>query len=398
MAHPRLIPGLLDESDWDVVDAWLEEGWGSRDFSDNEWNSDFGDDDCCGEEEVPIPLTQRTAIGGCAAKWRPGEFASITQGIAPAFSQEALQGFAEGDDCIIMHINDEQAAVFTLDWLPAIVDNPYEFGAISAAAALGKLYASGVKPITALNIMALPCKLGVDEVGDVMRGGSDKVIEAGAFVVGGHSIDDGDPKYGLAVFGIAPANQIIRNEHVVAGDVLLYTKPLGSGIMNEAFKSGLETEETLRPVIDSMMELNKAAAEAMSELRVHGAVCVSAFGLVGHLHALLESCGASATLDWEQIPLFDRVWLHCCNGVRPERTASTVEWAKQFVDQGAADDETYGNRMAVLCDAQTSGGVLIAVHADEVEAYCAAFKDACGRAPARIGIVTEGSVGAIRLL
>ena len=180
MAHPRLKPGLLDESEWDIVDAWLTASWSNRDFDCGEWNEVEDDpDDETEMEEIPPTLTERTAIGGWAAKWRPDEFASIAKGIVPAFSQENAIGLADGDDCMIIHVNDKQAIVFSMDWFPPVVDDPYKFGAISAAGALSNLYAAGVKPITALNMMALPCKLGVEEVGSVMRGGSDKVIEAG---------------------------------------------------------------------------------------------------------------------------------------------------------------------------------------------------------------------------
>ncbi len=396
MAHPRLKPGLLDESEWDVVDYWLTTSWNNHDFSCGEWNEVEEDPDDEEEmEEIPPTLTERTAIGGWAAKWRPDEFASITKGIVPAFSQENSIGLADGDDCMIVRVNDKQAIVFSMDWFPPVVDDPYQFGAISAAGALSNLYAAGVKPMTALNMMALPCKLGIDEVGAVMRGGSDKVIEAGAFVVGGHSIDDADPKYGLAVFGMAPTESIIRNENVCPGDILFYTKPLGSGILAAAFKAYEETAETLEAAIDSMMELNKAAFDAAAGINVHGAASVNATGLVGRLHAMMESCEASATLEWDQIPLFDRVWDYACAGTRPNRTESVVEWAKAFVEQGTMDDTTYANRMTVLCDPQTSGGLIMAVAPEDADRFSDEFFGITGRRPARIGKVCDGNVGVI---
>lgn len=380
---------VLEDEDWD--DGW--DGW------DENWGDGQFGDGCDDEKEAPpVPLTQRVNDGGWSAKWRADEFQCRAQNIAPAFSGFLKDGLAKGDDCFVLRINDEQATVFTLDWFPAVVDDPYDFGAISAAAALSNLYAMGAKPMTALNVMALPCKLGVDEVGEVMRGGSDKVIEAGAFVVGGHSIDDNQPKYGLAAFGTINPDKVIHNEHARPGDVLFYTKPLGSGIMIQAYRDGLETEGDLREAADSMMELNKPAAQAMEGLGVHAAETVSGSGLVGHLHDVLEACGAAATIDWDSLPLLDRAWQHCRDGCRPQRTEGVVEWATQFVDVRDRDDKTRGDRMAVLCDPQTSGGLIVAVAPEDADAYAEAFRVAAGRTPARIGTIVEGEAGLVTVM
>lgn len=410
-------PVLLREDEWADWDEWEEFKGGWKNAGNDDWNESFGDE--CGDEddeEIPIPLTQRVNAGGTAAKWQPGEFDDITQHLAPAFSQETVKGMAEGDDCIVMHINDKQAAVFAMDWFPPVVDDPYEFGAISAASALAPLYAVGAKPITALNIMALPCKMGVDTVGEVMKGGSEKVLEAGAFVVGGHSIDDDTPKYGLATFGIAPVDQILRNDAVKPGDVLFYTKLLGTGIMNEAYRTSIEFARNMRQVVDTMLELNKGAAEVMREFDVHGAVCVGVQGLVGHLHTLLESCGVSAVLHWSQLPLFERVWQRCWEGCRPARTKENAKWARQFVDLGdfevdeewasqfklrkgqTASDAEADARMAILCDPQTSGGMVVAIPGDKADAFAQVFEASLGRPPARIGEVVAGEPGTIRVL
>ena len=385
-------PVLLREDEWADWDDWEEfkDDW-SGDGNDD-WNVNY--DSRCGddEEELPTPLTQWVNAGGSASKWSPGEFDDIAQRLVPAFAQEASRGLAEGDDCIVMHINDAQAGVLAVDWFPPVVDDPYEFGAISAASALAPLYAAGVKPITGLNIMALPCKMGVSMVGEVMRGGSDKVIESGAFVVGGHSVDDDTPKYGLATFGIAPVEQIIHNEDVALGDILFYTKPLGTGVMNEAYRMSVEFARTMRQVVESMLELNKGAYEVMRSFSVHGAVCVGSQGLAGHLHRLLVTCGASAALQWNCIPLFDRAWQRCCEGYRPARTKRNVAWARQFVELDDFEDDA---RMALLCDPQTSGGMIVAIPPDQAEAFSQAFEASLGRPPARIGEVVAGEPGRI---
>lgn len=380
------VTGKLDDQDLDDWDA----SW------DDDWNASF--DGGCGsgeDEEEPPTLTQRTEIGGWAAKWKPGEFDSITHGIITPFSQEEKTGLVNGDDCAVVRINGEQAAVFSVDWFPPVVDDPYEFGAIAAASSLSNLYAMGVKPLTALNIMALPCKMGVDQVGEVMRGGSDKVVEAGAFVVGGHSIDNNEPKYGLAAFGTARPDQIVRNENAEPGDVLFYTKPLGSGVMIEAFMDQQETDDSMRAVIDSMLELNKAAAEAMLGLHVHAAISVAGMGLAGHLHMILESCGAGATLQWSAIPLFERAWQHCIDGTYPLRTDQAIPWARQFVDLHLPQGANESAVMALLCDPQTSGGLLVAFPEEEADDFAKAFTRISGREPARIGQLTADDAGRI---
>ena len=306
-------------------------------------------------------------------------------------------GFDTSDDAAVYRIDDETAAVLTLDFFTPVVDDPYEFGAVAAANALSDVFAMGAKPVCALNILAFPCSLGTNVVADVLRGGADKVREAGAFTVGGHSIEDDEPKYGLSVFGTVHPDRIVRNGGARPGDALFYTKPLGSGIMNAAFRAGLLDEAGLRPVIDSMMELNKAAAEAMRAADVRAATDVTGFGLAGHLHEMLDASGASAVLDWNALPLFEGVYGLSCDFCRPGKTFGIIEWASAFVEQGALDDEEFDNRMGVLCDPQTSGGLLVAIPPKRAQAFAEAFERACGRPPALIGHVEDGPAGTIAL-
>ena len=317
--------------------------------------------------------------------------------IAPAADPALMLGFDTSDDAAVYRIDDDTAAVLTLDFFTPVVDDPYEFGAIAAANALSDVFAMGGRPLTALNILAFPCSLGTDVVAEVMRGGSDKVREAGAFVVGGHSVDDDEPKYGLSVFGTVHPDRIVRNQGAQAGDVLFYTKQLGTGILNSAFRAGLETDESMRPAIQSMMELNKDAADAMLEAGVHAATDVTGFGLAGHLHEMLESSDVGARLEWAALPLFDRVWEYSCAYCRPGRSFQILEWARAFVKQGTLDDAEYDNRMGVLCDPQTSGGLLVAIPPDSSDAFAASFERRSGRAPTRIGQVVDAPAGLIFL-
>ena len=273
-----------------------------------------------------------------------------------------LLGFDTSDDAAVYRLNDDTAAVLTLDFFTPVVDDPYEFGAIAAANALSDVFAMGAKPLTALNIL-----------------------------------EDDEPKYGLSVFGTVHPDRIVRNGGAQPGDALFYTKVLGSGIMNSAFRAGLEDDEGMRPVIASMMELNKAGSEAMAAAHVHAATDVTGFGLAGHLHEMLDASNASAELVWDDLPLFEGVYRYSCDFCRPAKTFGIIDWARAFVRQGGLGDEEFENRMGVLCDPQTSGGLLVAVAPDEADEFARAFEAAAGRAPALIGRVRDGAAGEISM-
>lgn len=181
-----------------------------------------------------------------------------------------MLGFDTSDDCAVLKVSDEQAVVLTLDFFTPIADDPYEFGAIAASNSISDVYAMGAKPIAALNVMGFPKDLTEDVAKEILRGGADKVAECGAFLVGGHIVECFEPKYGLAVLGVAHPDKIRRNEGTRPGDVVVYTKPIGMGLMHSAFLAGLETEESMKPIVESMMELNKPAAEAMEGLNQIG--------------------------------------------------------------------------------------------------------------------------------
>lgn len=306
-----------------------------------------------------------------------------------------MLGFDTSDDCAVWRINDDQAIVLTLDFFTPVVDDPYEFGAIAAANSISDVYAMGATPIAALNVLAFPRELGEDIANEVLRGGSDQIQACGAFVVGGHIVEDCEPKYGMAVVGIAHPDKVKRNEGARIGDVLIYTKPLGMGIMHSAFLAGVETRESMRPVIDSMLELNKEAAEAIEGLEVHAVTDVTGFGLIGHMHEMLEASRGCAFIRWDAVPLFDGVYKYSQLGYRPGKVFDVVEWARSFVPQGTMDDVTYDDRMGVLCDPQTSGGLLIALPKAEAEKYLDAYKELSGRSAAIVAEIVDGPDGMI---
>ena len=292
-------------------------------------------------------------------------------------------------------LNDATAAVLTVDFFTPVVDDPYEFGRVAGANALSDVFAMGAKPHVALNLLALDSELGPQVAGEILRGGADAAHAAGAFVAGGHTIDDDEPKYGLCVFGTVDPNRIVRNEGARPGDVLYLTKRIGTGIMSAAVKNDLISHEEFRPAVESMMELNIAGGEAMVAAGVHAATDVTGFGLAGHLHEMLEASGTSAVVDFSALPLFDRVWELSCAYCRPNRAFSIMDLAEEYVSQGSLDDDEYDNRMGVVCDPQTSGGILAAIPPDEADRFEAEFARRGGRAPWKIGRIEDGKPGTI---
>ena len=309
-----------------------------------------------------------------------------------------LLGFETSDDAAVWQLSDELAAVLTADFFTPVVDDPYEFGRIAAANALSDVFAMGATPLVALNLLALDSSLGCSVAADILRGGADAAAEAGAIVAGGHTIDDDEPKYGLSVFGTVNPQRIVRNDGAQAGDVLYLTKPLGTGIITAALKIGSVTETQARPAIESMMQLNKEASQAMLAANAHACTDVTGFGLAGHLHEMLAASGVSAVIDFHALPLFEGVWDLSCAYCRPNRAFSIMDAAEAYVEQGTLDDDEYDNRMGVICDPQTSGGLLVAVSSDGADIFEREFEELTGRIPAKIGQIADGDAGVIRFV
>jgi selenide,water dikinase len=315
--------------------------------------------------------------------------------IAPGHSDALLLGFETSDDSAVYRLTDDMAALLTVDFFTPIVDDPYDFGRITAANALSDIYAMGGRPLTAMNLLAFPCSMGADIVGEVVRGGAEKVTEAGAVTVGGHTIDDKEPKYGLSVFGVIHPDKVVRNRGAREGDVLFLTKPIGTGILATALKNGLEDEDTARDVIESMAMLNRYACEAMVAVGVHACTDVTGFGLLGHLHEMVEASGCAAELELAKVPLFDRALDYARQGVKPGRTADVAAWAEEFSAWEADADR--GLWMSVLCDPQTSGGLMIACAAADADRLAEEFA-ARGVLGARIGTCVAGDHGRVTVV
>ena len=243
-----------------------------------------------------VRLTQFVKHGGCAAKIGPDTLSRVLERL-PKFSDPSLLvGFETSDDAAVYRVSEDTAVIQTLDFFPPVVDDPYTFGQVAAANALSDVYAMGGEPKIALNIVEFPGELDPDILGEILRGGADKVREAGAVLVGGHSIQDDVPKYGLAVTGFVHPDQIYKNYGCREGDVLILTKQLGSGIVNTAVKAQLASEESAREVIRVMTSLNKKAKETARKFTVHACTDVTGFGLLGHP----DRCGRCGLHAWSE--------------------------------------------------------------------------------------------------
>lgn len=303
-----------------------------------------------------------------------------------------LVGVTTGDDAAIYKLSDDLAIVSTLDFFPPIVDDPYAYGAISAANALSDVYAMGGKPVFALNIVGFPVELPPDILGAVLRGGADKAQEAGVLVVGGHTVDDKEPKYGMAVTGMVKPGDHITNAGARPGDVLVLTKPIGTGIITTAGKQQRVSAEVLNGAIEVMSTLNKAAAEAMSRVGVHACADITGFGLLGHLRLITEGSGVGARVRLRDVPVLEGAMELLAQGIAPGGTHRNLHAIDPVVKWPDGVDES---SRILMCDAQTSGGLLIAVPPDRLDALLGELKAGGVGTRAVIGeLVDSGTFGA----
>lgn len=285
----------------------------------------------------------------------------------------------------------------TVDFFTPVVDDAYAFGQIAAANALSDIYAMGAEPLWALNIVGFPAKkLPMQVLGDILRGGSDKVREAGIWVLGGHSIDDAEPKYGLVVTGRVDRKRVVTNAGARDGDFLVLTKPIGTGILTTALKRDLLPAGGEAEVVRLMATLNRGAAKAMLEAGANAATDVTGYGLLGHLHSMLRASGAAAEIDAARVPVLSGVVALAGRGCVPGGSAAN----RRFVDPNLEWGDLPDAERDVLADAQTSGGLLIAVPEARVETLLAALEREAAPARAIIGRVRQAppsGVGRIRI-
>ena len=344
------------------------------------------------------PVTRLTALShgaGCACKLGPNDLTEVLRHLPVATDPRILVDAATRDDAAVFQLSPERALVATVDFFTPIVDSPYDFGRIAATNALSDVYAMGGMPLLGLNLVAWPRDtLPFDILGEVIRGGADVVRAAGAFVLGGHSVDDPEPKFGMAVIGEVHPDRIVTNARATPGDALVLTKPIGTGVLATALKRDLATEADVAPAVAAMTTLNAGAARAMLATGVHAATDVTGFGLLGHLHSMLKASGASAEIDAATVPLLPLARELVARGAVSGGTKRNGESLKNAVTFAEMVDPAI---RVLLVDAQTSGGLLISVPADRADALLAALRREHTPAAALIGHVRAGPPGRIEV-
>lgn len=313
----------------------------------------------------------------------------MLRSLAPQNHPNILVGADTSDDAAVYQLNPETGLVATVDFFTPIVDDAYAFGQIAAANALSDVYAMGGRPLFALNVAGFPREgLPLELLGDILRGGQDKALEAGVPVVGGHTVDDDEPKFGMVVVGQVAPDRIIRNVGARPGDRLFLTKPLGIGIITTAIKRELASPELADRVVALMATLNRAASEAMLTVHPRAATDVTGYGLLGHLWEMASGSGVGAFVDLDQVPVLPEAWLLAREGVVPGGTIRNLATMEERVVWGPGIAEA---ERLVLADAQTSGGLLIAVAPEEASALRDALVQLGAPVAAEIGTIVEGN-------
>jgi cysteine desulfurase len=314
-----------------------------------------------------IKLTRFTHGLGCACKIRPQYLEKILKDLPVSDDPNVLVGLKDPDDAAVYRIDDRTAIVQTVDFFTPVVDDPYDFGAIAAANALSDIYAMGGKPLFALSIVGFPEKLLPPEVlQQIFRGATDKVSEAGISIIGGHTIEDTEPKFGLVVTGSIDPGKILTNSSAKPGDAIILTKPVGTGILSTGIKRGLVDRETEKRMIAVMTQLNDKAAEVMTAFPVSACTDVTGFGLLGHLKELILGSHTGAVVDHKKVPVLPMTWELAAMNMIPGGTRNNLKFVEDTVDWDEGVPEL---AKVILADAQTSGGLLITLPAQEADKF-----------------------------
>lgn len=335
-----------------------------------------------------IRLTQFTHGLGCACKLRPQLLEQVLRNIPAPTDKNILVGIDTSDDAAVYLIDSQTAVVQTVDFFTPIVDDPFQFGVVAAVNSLSDIYAMGGKPLFALSIVGFPSnRLPITVLEEILRGAQSVVAEAGISIIGGHTVDDTEPKFGLVVTGIINPGEIVKNSGAQPGDVLVLTKPIGTGILSTALKQGMLENAEAEILFGTMATLNKAAAEAMKETGVHACTDVTGFGLLGHLLEMMRSGQITAEIQASAIPLLPGVLRLATSGTVPGGTHDNLSYTDPFVSY---DEKISQARRFVLNDAQTSGGLLVALPEDRSELFLRLLDEKGVNAAAVIGRVVPG--------
>lgn len=340
-----------------------------------------------------IKLTRYTHGMGCACKLRPQALEQVLAKLPKPDDPAVLVDISTSDDAAVYRISDDLAIVATVDFFTPIADDPYDFGAISAANSLSDIYAMGAKPLFGLNIVGFPTnRLPLEVLERILQGAVDKAAEAGVSIIGGHTVDDTEPKYGMAVTGVVHPDKVVTNAAAQLGDQIILTKPIGTGIIATAVKRGLVDEDVAREVNEWMATLNRAAAEAMVEVGVSACTDVTGFGLLGHLREMTAGSGLDAEIYADQVPIIGGAEALISANVVPGGTRDNLAYVEPHMIWGEAVSHT---QKLLLADAQTSGGLLIAVPSERLEALLEALEERGVDPVAHIGQFTQPGPGRI---
>lgn len=305
-------------------------------------------------EQPAVRLTGYAHGGGCACKIPPGELEEAVRGLTGQTGENVLVGLDDGDDAAAVLVREGLAVLSTADFFTPVVDDAYDWGRIAAANALSDVYAMGGRPVVAINLVGWPRDvLPLSLMTEVLEGGLAIAAEAGCPVIGGHSIDDPEPKYGMAVTGVADPDRLLRNDAAVAGLPLTLTKPIGVGLLNNRHK---RTGEVFDAALATMIALNRDASEAALAAGVRAATDVTGFGLLGHLHKMMRASGVGAVIDAAAVPVVDGAREALRDGFVSGGTQRNLDWVRPHLRTGAGIDE---DELLLLADAQTSGGLLV---------------------------------------
>ncbi len=346
---------------------------------------------------MSVRLTSLAACAGCAAKLGPSDLAQIVRPVGSLFNPAAfpdlLVGLDQPDDAAVYRLSPELAVISTVDFFPPVVDGPYDFGAVAAANALSDVFAMGGDPLFAVNLAAFPEGMDLSILGEILRGGAEKVREAGAVVAGGHTITDPEPKYGLAVTGIVHPDRVLHKGGALPGDILILSKALGTGTITTALKRGIASDTHRDAVVASMTHLNQTTSRAAREYRVHAMTDVTGFSLAGHGHEMAHLSAVDLVVSFGSLRWIDGARVYAEQDVFPGGMGRNRDYFGEWV---AFDAPLAEDQRKLLFDPQTSGGLLMAVDPTDAPALLDQLL-AAGEAASAIGEVMAGS-GRLRII
>ncbi|WP_439622382.1 selenide, water dikinase SelD [Gemmata sp.] len=343
----------------------------------------------------PVRLTKYSKRAGCAAKHPPGFLLPLLGMLPQITDPNVLVGSATADDAAVYRLSDDLALVLTTDFFTPIVDDPRDFGRVAAANALSDVYAMGGRPLTAVSIVGFPDSLPAAVLGEVLAGAAEVAAGAGCAITGGHTIKSEEPIFGLAVVGTVHPKRVLTNAGARPGDVLLLTKPLGIGLITTAAKNDLDARGAIGEAVRVMVALNRGAAEALARFDVHALTDVTGFGLLGHLRNVTAASGVTAEVWADAVPVIEAARDYAAASIVPGGTRANLWFLHDWVDW---DADVTPEQQLLLCDAQTSGGLLAAVPAAQVRDAVAALTAAGTLVAAVVGRITDPGTGRIRVV